>query len=125
MVGPVLRYSPFSEISTFSGRLISSGGFTFYALGGRVFNGNLTAFPAMRNDGNFDGSKYETSVSGWRFDLGVGGEFSLCNVNLGLNVFYSYTGFQMQDAVYVNTGRTSHMNEMCFEIYMGIPIELF
>ena len=125
MVGPVLRYSPFSEINMFDGRLGSRGGFTFYTLVGRVFNGELTAFPAKRNnpDEEFTGD-YSTSVSGWRFDVGIGGEFGICNVNVGLNVFYSYTGFEMKDEIYPNTGRTSHMNEMCFEIYMGMPIDL-
>jgi hypothetical protein len=124
MIGPVLRYTPFATRSSFDSSLSSRGGLTVFALAGQIFNGNLTAFPAMRNDREFTGTIHSTSVSGWRFDIGMGGEFTMCNANLGLNVFYSYTGFKMKDKIYSDIGKSSKMNEMCVEVYMGIPIEL-
>ena len=122
MIGPVIRYAPFARVNRLDGVLSASGGFTFYAIAGSIFNGDLTAFPAKRNvEGDVE--NYSTSISGWRANIGVGGEFTMCNVSLGLNAFYSYSKFKMQDKVYPDIGRTSNMNEMCFEIYMGIPVD--
>ncbi len=122
MVGPVIYYAPSFDFAGFRGNLTAGGGFTAYVLAGRIFNGSLTAYPAMRSDGVFSGA-YEADLSGLRIDAGIGAALSVCSVNLGFNLYYSRTSFETGDNIYSSSGRKAVSNEVCAEVYMGIPIE--
>lgn len=123
MIGPVIHYAPFIEPSDLNEDYTASGGFTFYALYGKI-NGDLTAFPAVRESGASTGD-YNTGITGYKIDIGVGAEIALCSLNVGVNVYYSYVNFHMKDVIYTDLGKNGYMREGCLEIYVGIPIESF
>jgi hypothetical protein len=126
MVGPVIHYAPFIEPSDLSEDYTASGGFTFYALAGKI-NGDLTAFPAAREKSGYTGpyGEYSTGISGYKFDIGVGAEIALCSLNFGVNLYYSYVTFDMDKKIYSDSGRSGYLKEGCLELYVGIPIESF
>ena len=126
MVGPVIHYAPFIEPSDLNEDYTASGGFTFYALAGRI-NGDLTAFPAAREKTGYTGpyGKYSTGISGYKFDIGVGAEIALCSLNFGVNIYYSYISFDMDERIYADSGRGGYLKEGCLELYVGIPVESF
>lgn len=123
MVGPVIHYAPFIEPSSLDYEYTASGGFTLYALFGKL-NGDLTAYPAVREAGPSPGT-YSTKITGYKMDIGVGAEIAICAVNLGVNIYYSRSKIQMKEAVYSGMGRSGRMHEGCMELYIGIPIEPF
>ncbi len=123
MIGPVVHYAPFIEPSDLNEDYTASGGFTFFALWGRV-NGNLTAFPSVRERG-LSTDVYATKISGYKYDIGFGAELALCSLNFGVNIYYSCTRFQMEDQIYADLGKNGYLKEGCMEIYVGIPIESF
>ena len=123
MLGPVIHYAPYIEPSDLNDDYTASGGFTLYALYGRI-NGDLTAFPAIRESGAATGD-YDTKVSGYKVDIGIGAEIALCSLNVGVNVYYTYINFNMKDKVYSDLGKSGYLREGCLEIYVGIPIESF
>jgi len=123
MVGPVIHYAPFIEPSSLDYEYTASGGFTLFALFGKL-NGDLTAYPAVREAVGSPGN-YSTKISGYKMDIGVGAEIALCAVNFGVNIYYSRTTIELKEAVYSGMGRRGRMHEGCMEIYIGIPIEPF
>ena len=122
--GPVIRYAP--QISLF-GSLDDSysaeSGLTLFALYGHVLNGNIDAFAANRAYGESFPGITHSSMSGYKIDIGIGGETSICSVNLGLNLYYSYMRMKFGDAIYENVGRKSSLHSFCLEIYFGMPLE--
>jgi hypothetical protein len=125
MIGPVIHYAPFIEPSSLSGDYTAGGGFTFFALCGMI-NGDLTAFPVLREKGeNSASGKHLSKVTGYKYDIGVGAELALCSLNIGLNVYYSYTDVKMKENIYAGMGKRCNLKEGCLEIYIGIPIESF
>lgn len=126
MIGPVIHYAPFIEPSDLNADYTASGGFTFYALAGKI-SGDLTAFPAAREKTSYSGpyGEYSTGVSGYKFDIGVGAEIALCSLNFGVNIYYSYITFDMNNKIYADSGTSGYLKEGCLEIYVGIPIESF
>lgn len=123
LIGPVIHYAPFIEPSDLNEDYSASGGFTIFALWGRV-NGNMSAFPSLRERSITTGV-YETKVTGYEYDLGIGAEIALCSLNFGINVYYSYTKLEMSDQIYSDLGKEGNLKEGCLEIYVGIPIESF
>ncbi|HPJ41779.1 MAG TPA: hypothetical protein PLY21_05620 [Spirochaetota bacterium] len=123
MVGPVIHYAPNIEASDLDYEYTADGGFTLYALFGRL-NGDLTAYPAIKDYG-VSTSNSNTAITGYKFDIGIGAEIALCALNFGMNVYYSHTKIRMKDAVYENSGKEGTLKEGCLEIYVGIPIESF
>jgi len=123
VIGPVIHYAPFIEPSDLNEDYTASGGFTFFALAGKI-DGNLTAFPAVREKTDYSGAN-STSISGYKYDIGVGAEIALCSLNFGTNIYYSYMTFDMKDKIYPDTGKSGYLKEICLEIYVGIPIESF
>ena len=123
MIGPVIHYAPYIGVSDLNYEYTANGGFTFYALVGKL-DGNLTAFPAIRDykDIAYDD---KTKISGYKFDIGVGAEIALCSLNFGMNVYYSQSKIKMQDQIYANAGKDAKLKEGCLELYVGIPIEYF
>lgn len=125
MVGPVIHYSPRVEFGGLRGNFTSNGGLTAFVLMGQIMDGTLESFPSKRAAGN-SVSNYQTDFSGLKIDAGVGGEVGVCSVNLGLNIFYSVMFLNLDDDVYNEEVSTNpRINEIAFEIYMGIPVEWF
>ncbi len=125
MVGPVIHYAPFIEPSDLNEDYTASGGFTFFALYGRM-NGNLTAYPSLRKQNIATPTgNYSSKVSGYKIDVGVGAEIAVCSLNFGVNVYYSYVNFEMKDNIYTTVGKNGYLKEGCVELYVGIPIESF
>lgn len=123
MIGPVVHYAPFIEPSDLNEDYRATGGFTLYALYGKI-DGTMTAFPAIRDDGGSTGD-YDSRIKGYKFDIGVGAEIALCSLNVGINLYYSYMKFTMKEKIYSDMGKTGYLKEGCMEIYVGIPIESF
>lgn len=121
MVGPVIHYAPFVESSSLDYEYTANGGFTFYALCGRL-DGDLTAFPSIRDADKPVGNS-NSKISGFKMDFGVGAEISLCSINFGVNIYYSRVSYNMKEAIYSGAGRTGTLNEGCIELYFGIPVE--
>jgi hypothetical protein len=117
MIGPVIHYAPFIESSNLDRDYTAGGGFTFFALCGKI-NGDLTAYPVISG-------KDSSKIKGYKCDIGVGSEIALCSLNVGLNVYYSYANIKMKEAIYNNMGRKGNLKEGCLELYIGIPIESF
>lgn len=123
MVGPVIHYAPFIGASDLDYEYTASGGFTLYALYGRL-NGDLTAFPAIKDYGVAT-AEANTGIDGYKVDIGVGAEIALCALNFGMNIYYSYTKIHMNDLIYQDLGKNGKLREGCLELYVGIPIESF
>lgn len=128
MIGPVIHYSPFVSPSDINDDYTSNGGFTFFALYGKIY-GDLTAYPAVReydkkNSITFT-DQYKSKIRGSKFDIGVGAEIALCSVNVGINIYYSYISVNMKDTIYTDVGHKGYLKEGCIELYLGIPIESF
>ncbi|HOP62924.1 MAG TPA: hypothetical protein PK358_03235 [Spirochaetota bacterium] len=123
MVGPVIHYAPFIGSSDLDYEYTATGGFTFYALYGRL-SGDLTAYPGIRDYGDST-SNSNTAIDGYKIDAGIGAEIALCALNFGMNVYYSYTKIRMKDRIYDDMGRNGELKEGCLEFYVGIPIETF
>ena len=124
MAGPVIHYAPFINASGLSDNYTAGGGFTLFFLYGRILNGKLYGYPAKRDyEGAASVSNYQANITGYRLDMGMGGEISICSINLGLNLYYSIMEINLSPAIYPNLGDRSKLTEFCFEIYMGIPIE--
>lgn len=121
MVGPVIHYAPFIDSANYQGSYTAMGGFTFYALFGQVFGGELTAYPARR-DSKETITPYKSKVEGYKIDVGIGGEIAVCSINLGLNVYYSYIHLTTETRIYPTVGRESDLHEVNLEVYIGIPI---
>ena len=119
MIGPVIHYAPFIEPSSLSGDYTAGGGFTLFALCGKI-NGDLTSYPALS-----DLISKSSKISGYKFDIGAGAELALCSLNIGINIYYSYTSIKMKDPVYAGMGKNSNLKEGCLELYIGIPLESF
>jgi len=122
MVGPVIHYAPSIEASGPEGEYTAGGGLTLYALYGQLINGELTAYPARRNYGAVV-DPYKTSIRGYKIDVGIGGEISICAINLGVNLYYSMIRIKMAEKIYTEVDKKTNLNEICVELYMGIPIE--
>ncbi len=134
MYGPVIYYAPSIEPSKINRNYTANKGLVFYALFGKLSNGTLTAFPSRRDYGADPVTiDYDTKVTGYKIDIGIGGEVSICgSVNIGLNLYYSRLILKMDDPVYNTSGdslisnnvsRETSLNEICAEIYMGIPVQ--
>lgn len=134
MYGPVIYYAPSIEPSKVDRRYNASKGLVFYALFGKINNGTLAAFPSRRDYGVDPVTvDYETKVAGYKIDIGLGGEVSICgSINIGLNLYYSRITLKMDDQIYntsgdslisQNVGRETSLNEICAEIYIGIPVQ--
>ncbi len=134
MYGPVLYYAPSIEPSRVDKNYTANKGIVFYALFGKLSNGSLTAFPSRRDyDVDPVSIDYNTNVSGYKIDIGIGGEVSICgSINIGLNLYYSRITFKMNDQIYntandpiisQNVNRKTSINEICAEIYLGIPVQ--
>jgi hypothetical protein len=125
LVGPLIRYAPSITPSGLGDDYVAGGGFTFYALYGRIFSGEIDAFPAMRARGDLaSGVDYQTTIRGYRYDVGFGAEISICSVNLGLNVYYSQLRLRLSKDIY-EIGRNTTLHEGNIEIYLGLPFEYF
>jgi hypothetical protein len=125
LIGPLIRYAPSITPSGLDNNYVSGGGFTFYALYGHIFSGEIDAFPAMRARGDLaSGVDYQTTIRGYRYDVGVGAEISICSVNLGLNVYYSQVRLKLSKDIY-DVGRNTTLHEGNIEIYLGLPFEYF
>ena len=124
MVGPIIYYAPSIEPVGIGDKYSAKGGFTMYVLFGMINSGTLSAFPAKRDHGE-DVSNYETSVSGYKINAGIGTALSVCSINIGLNLYYSRIQLKMSDEVYSSIGKKTTIDEICFELYWGIPIEWF
>ncbi|MFC1669800.1 hypothetical protein ACFL20_05355 [Spirochaetota bacterium] len=127
MVGPVIHYAPSIKMSDISDAYSAEGGFTFFFLYGQLNNGTLSKQPSVRSYiDSISGTpleNYETSVTGFKIDVGIGGEVSLCAINFGVNLFYSFMRIKMKENVYGSgVSRTTTINEACLEIYIGIPV---
>lgn len=132
MYGIVIYYAPTIEPSLTSKHYNASKGLSFFALMGNLQGGEITAYPIWKKH---DPSTYppainsapdSTPIKGYKFDVGVGGEVSVCgSVNIGLNFYYSYISYEMTRNIYPGVGRNSSLKEVCLEIYMGIPIQYF
>ncbi|MCP4136027.1 MAG: hypothetical protein GY754_33970 [bacterium] len=127
MVGPVIHYAPYVEATNIHGDYTAIGGFTLFFLYGRFGGGKLTAFASERvyqaAVGGTVPTDFETTISGYIIEVGVGGEGAICSVNLGINVFYSYTNIELDQQIYSNVSKNTSIHQFCIEIYMGIPIE--
>jgi hypothetical protein len=120
MIGPVIHYAPFIEPSDLNKDYTAGGGFTFFALLGKI-NGDLKTYPVLPVPGGSKSSK----ISGYKYDIGVGAELALCSLNIGINLYYSYTSIKMKEEVYSGMGKKGNLKEGCLELYIGIPIESF
>jgi hypothetical protein len=134
MFGPVIYYAPSIEASKIGRNYTASKGLVFYALFGKLSNGSLTAFPSRRDYGvDPVTTDYKTKVTGYKIDIGTGGEVSICgSVNIGLNLYYSRITLKMDSQVYnssndsfisKNVSKETVINEVCAEIYVGIPVQ--
>ncbi len=129
MIGPIIYYAPFIGPSDLNTDYTAGGGFTLYALYGQL-NGHLTAFPSIREKDlsvtaiNSTGD-YNTRIGGSKMDFGIGAEFSLCSLNVGVNIYYTYMKLKMDEKIYSGSGKKSNIKEGCMEIYVGIPVESF
>ena len=121
MVGPVMHYAPFISPSSVDYEYTALGGFTFYALFGKI-DGDLTAFPALRKAGGSVGNS-SSKISGYKMDFGMGAEISVCSINFGVNLYYSRVNYKMKEPVYAVDKRKGTLNEGCIELYFGIPVE--
>lgn len=121
MIGPVVHYAPFVEPSSLDYEYTASGGFTFYALFGKI-DGDLTAFPSIRDAGGPVGNS-NSKITGNKIDIGVGAEIALCTVNFGVNIYYTRINYEMKEEIYAGAGRKGTLNEGCMELYFGIPVE--
>ena len=123
MLGPVIHYAPFIEPSNLNKDYTAGGGFTFFALFGKI-SGDLTAYPVLSDIDPAIISK-SSKISGYKFDIGTGAELALCSLNIGINLYYSYTNIKMKEPVYADMGKKGNLKEGCIELYIGIPIESF
>ena len=123
MIGPVIHYAPFIEPSDLNRDYTAGGGFTFFALCGKI-DGNLTAYPVLR-DLNLISSNYSSKITGYKFDIGVGAELAICSLNIGMNIYYSHTNVKMKEEIYAGMGKSGSLKEGCIELYIGIPLESF
>lgn len=124
MIGPVVHFAPVINPSDIDNEYTASTGLTFYALYGRL-DGNLTAYPGLRDAELGSFSTYDTGIDGYKLDIGLGVEIALCSLNFGINIYYSYTSFDLNREVYSGAGKDMYLREVCLELYMGIPIESF
>ncbi|MCL2155912.1 MAG: hypothetical protein FWH53_09635 [Leptospirales bacterium] len=118
MIGPVIHYAPFIEPSDLNRDYTAGGGFTLFALIGKI-SGDLTAFP------NIKAESLSSKITGYKYDIGVGAEIAICSLNVGINLYYSYTNIKMKEEVYAGNGKRGNLKEGCLELYIGIPIESF
>jgi len=126
MVGPVIHYAPSIKMSDISDAYSAEGGFTIFFLYGQLNNGTLTKHPSVRSyiDAN-DGTQltdYETAITGYKLDVGIGGEVSICAINFGINLYYSYMNIKMKEKIYDGVSKSTSIHEACLEIYIGIPV---
>jgi hypothetical protein len=133
MIGPVIHYAPFVEPSDLNEDYTANGGFTLYALYGRI-DGDITSYPSLREHKDPSlisnvlpsGVAYgSTGVGGYKIDIGIGAEVALCSLNFGLNFYYTYISFDISRSQYADIGRSAYLKEFCLEMYVGIPIESF
>ena len=123
MLGPVIHYAPFIESSNLNRDYTAGGGFTFFALFGKI-KGDLTAYPVLSDIDPVVIGK-SSKITGYKFDIGAGAEIALCSLNIGINLYYSYTSIEMKKQVYADMGKKGNLKEGCIELYIGIPIESF
>jgi hypothetical protein len=122
MVGPVIYYSPSVEVTGLESEYSATSAITMYALFGVVDKGEINKQPLKNELEGGVTDPFTEITGGYKIDVGVGGEVSVCSVNLGLNLFYSHTSFEMRDAIYPTIGKKTTLGEICVEVYMGIPI---
>lgn len=136
MIGPVVYYSPAVTVSDLSESYSSGGGFTLYVLYGRIISGDLSAWPSNRDTGLSVPSPYDSDITGYRIDAGLGAAISIGFINLGLNMYYSLVAIKLDPNVYqaqtLGSGadqRTyqalpdeTFIHEFSIEIYFGIPL---
>ena len=126
MYGPVLYYAPSIEPSKIGHNYQADKGLVFYLLYGKLQKAEYTAYPSMRDNGVAPTGDYTSEITGYKVDIGVGGEVSICgSLNLGINLYYSMIRFTMSDQVYSGISRDTSINEICAEIYLGIPVQYF
>jgi hypothetical protein len=124
MIGPVIHYAPFIESSNLYRDYTAGGGFTFFALFGKI-SGDLSAYPVLRDNSLWSGTgNHSSKITGYKFDIGTGAEIALCSLNIGINLYYSYTNIKMKQEI-VGIGKKGTIKDGCIEIYIGIPIESF
>lgn len=123
MIGPVIHFAPVIDPSDLDNEYTASSGLTFFATWGRL-DGDLTAYAALRDYGA-SLSPYSTSINGYKINVGFGAEIALCSLNFGLNLYYSYTSYTLENEIYSGKGKNHNMKEGCLELYVGFPIETF
>lgn len=122
VIGGLIKYAP--NIDMFENLDESQSapwGLSLYVLYGQMFNGHLDAFAAERAYG-VSKSAYQTKLSGFRIDTGIGIEFAICAVNIGVNVYHSYIRFKLDRDIYASWGRAASQHEVTMEVYMGMPL---
>jgi len=124
-VGPVVHYAPWIGPSDMDGNYTSGVGFTFYVLYGQLLSGKLSAYPSLRDYGSPPAGNSNSDFTGYRIDAGFGAEVTFCSINIGLNIYYSMIKTDLSTPVdgYSSLSATPAFHEVCFEIFMGIPIE--
>ncbi len=125
MAGFVVYYAPSIEPAILtSGEYSAKGGFTFFMLYGGLRKGEINAYPSMRDNNETPSGEYYTKIDGYKIDIGIGGEVSICNsINFGISLYYSKIIFTMDEKIYPTVGKSTSVNEFCFELSMGIPID--
>lgn len=122
-VGPVVHYSPFVESMDIESGYSSGVGFTFFILYGQLVNGKYSAYPAMRSYTGSAPSPYQSNLKGYKIDAGFGAEIAACSLNVGINIYYSYIVMSLDKQIYPSISKNSSIQEVCFEVYVGIPIQ--
>ncbi len=128
MGGIVLYYAPTVEPAVVSKNYNSSKGLTFFVMYGQLQGGEISAFPVWKktDPDTYPLAVSSTKIKGNKFDIGFGGEVSICgSVSLGLNIYYSLITYTMNDKIYSRVGRNSTLNEVGLELFIGIPIQYF
>lgn len=123
MVGPVIHFAPVIDPSDLNNEYTANSGLTFFVTYGRL-NGDLSAYAALRDQGTAM-SPYTAGIEGYKINVGIGGEIALCSLNFGVNLYYSYTSYNLNREIYPDAGKNHYMKEGCLELYVGFPIETF
>jgi len=122
MIGPVVHYAPWLDVSRLSGEYTAGGGFTLFVLFGQVFNGELNSFHVVREREGSTGSPV-SDFSGFSINMGIGGELSICSVNMGTNVYYSIVKMNLDNTVYSGMDKQFDLNGFNIELYVGITVD--
>jgi len=165
LVGPIIYYTPFVKTSDTTGDYTSNAGFTFFFLYGNLNNGKLSAYPTKMNliekmsgyISMINPTQYyqnlaaqfldmgitKTKLTGYSLNYGIGGEVSICAVNMGMNFIYTKTYLKLKYPVYTlnnssfapgtplastyypvfSLGKNILLYTYSLELYLSIPIE--